>query len=170
MKAVVLINAEGNQCEMYQTDGETLSRVWELLNNVHDQTPIKVPPTDATRLGASATKPVDWAGTPNPSPKPSGGSDFSKKPLPKGGKEITVKYSGYCAECGTKLEVGDRARYYPAGNGHKARLYGLTCHDRKDLDQAESYDAEKAAEAPESPASSDQAFAANLLSLMRAGG
>jgi len=38
-------------------------------------------------------------------------------------KTITLKYSGYCAECSTPLPKGTRARWFGRG-----RVSGLTCH------------------------------------------
>lgn len=38
-------------------------------------------------------------------------------------KTISLKYPAACAECGTSLEVGARARWYGRG-----RVYGIGCH------------------------------------------
>lgn len=40
-------------------------------------------------------------------------------------KTITLKYAGRCADCGTRLPVGTRAKWYGRG-----RVYGLDCHSR----------------------------------------
>ena len=52
----------------------------------------------------------------------SSGNGFVKK-LRRGGRRITLKYSGTCADCGAFLPVGATARWYGRG-----RVYGLTCH------------------------------------------
>ncbi len=39
-------------------------------------------------------------------------------------KVITLRYAAVCADCGAKLEKGDRARYYGRG-----RVYGVDCHE-----------------------------------------
>jgi hypothetical protein len=38
---------------------------------------------------------------------------------------IRLKYPGKCRDCGAKLEVGARARYYGRG-----KVYGVECHER----------------------------------------
>jgi len=40
---------------------------------------------------------------------------------------ITLKYPAKCAECGTDLHPGDKARFYGMG-----KVYGTTCHARTD--------------------------------------
>lgn len=49
--------------------------------------------------------------------------DDVKKRLRKGGRGITLKYDGECADCGAFLPKGTTARWYGRG-----RLYGYTCH------------------------------------------
>lgn len=36
---------------------------------------------------------------------------------------ITLKFAGKCKECGSKLEVGEKAKWYGKGI-----VYGLSCH------------------------------------------
>lgn len=50
------------------------------------------------------------------------GNGFAKK-LRKGGRGITLKFDGECADCGAFLSKGTTARWYGRG-----RLYGYTCH------------------------------------------
>ena len=38
-------------------------------------------------------------------------------------KTITLKYAGNCYECGARLPIGSRARYYG-----RNRMYGTECH------------------------------------------
>jgi hypothetical protein len=38
-------------------------------------------------------------------------------------KQITLKYSAECRECGSYLPAGSRANYY-----NKNHIYGLSCH------------------------------------------
>lgn len=45
-------------------------------------------------------------------------------------KTITLKYAGVCADCGARLPAGSRARWYGRG-----KVYGLTCHARRDTGQ-----------------------------------
>lgn len=40
-------------------------------------------------------------------------------------KTITLRYDGYCTECGTFLPAGTRAKYY-----NRRHIYGLDCHAR----------------------------------------
>lgn len=47
---------------------------------------------------------------------------FVKK-LRAGGRRITLKFAGTCADCGAQLAVGETARWYGRG-----RIYGLSCH------------------------------------------
>ena len=50
------------------------------------------------------------------------GNGFPKK-LRAGGRRITLKFAGSCADCGAELPVGTTARWYGRG-----RIYGLSCH------------------------------------------
>ena len=50
------------------------------------------------------------------------GNGFVKK-LRRGGRGITLKFDGECADCGAFLAKGTTARWYGRG-----RLYGYTCH------------------------------------------
>lgn len=52
--------------------------------------------------------------------------DEIKKRLRKGGRGITLKYDGECADCGAFLPKGTTARWYGRG-----RLYGYDCHGDK---------------------------------------
>ena len=38
-------------------------------------------------------------------------------------RTINLRFPGKCAECGTRLPKGTKAKYYGRG-----RVYGLTCH------------------------------------------
>jgi hypothetical protein len=38
---------------------------------------------------------------------------------------ITLKYSAKCAQCGTKLPAGTKAKFY-----NSRHIYGLDCHDK----------------------------------------
>jgi len=40
-------------------------------------------------------------------------------------KIITLQYAGHCADCGTELPAGTRAKWYGRG-----RVYGLNCHSK----------------------------------------
>jgi hypothetical protein len=40
-------------------------------------------------------------------------------------KTITLKFAGKCADCGTPLPVGTKAKWYGRG-----RVYGLDCHSK----------------------------------------
>lgn len=48
--------------------------------------------------------------------------EFTKK-MRKGGRGITLKFDGVCADCGAFLAKGTTARWYGRG-----RIYGYTCH------------------------------------------
>lgn len=41
------------------------------------------------------------------------------------GKEIELKFPATCKDCGAKLPVGAKARYYGPG-----RIYGMDCHQQ----------------------------------------
>ena len=43
------------------------------------------------------------------------------------GRLITLKYAGKCNDCGSKLAVGEKARWYSRGI-----VYGIVCHDSPD--------------------------------------
>ncbi len=74
MKAIIILNTETGICEHYETDGETLCRVHELLNNRHDEWPRRVPPTVAQKT-AENTKTVK---TPSPiEDKPEPGKQYA---------------------------------------------------------------------------------------------
>ena len=49
-------------------------------------------------------------------------TEFQKK-MRRGGRRITLKFPGICADCGTDLPMGSTARWYGRG-----RVYGLSCH------------------------------------------
>lgn len=51
--------------------------------------------------------------------------EFTKK-MRKGGRGITLKFDGVCADCGAFLAKGTTARWYGRG-----RLYGYDCHSEK---------------------------------------
>jgi len=53
--------------------------------------------------------------------------DDVKKRLRKGGRGITLKYDGECADCGAFLAKGTTARWYGRG-----RIYGYTCHSKQE--------------------------------------
>ena len=40
-------------------------------------------------------------------------------------RTITLKFPGTCADCGTRLAVGELARWYGRG-----RIYGIGCHPK----------------------------------------
>ena len=40
-------------------------------------------------------------------------------------RTITLKFPGTCRDCGTKLAVGELARWYGRG-----RIYGIGCHPK----------------------------------------
>ena len=84
MKSIVLINTDLNQCEHYEVDADTLTRIREMVNNHHDQTPIRVPPTTAEKKGDAR----------------------------KGGQTRVLLYDATCADCGAELHAGEIARFY----------------------------------------------------------
>lgn len=53
------------------------------------------------------------------------GNGFQKR-LKRGGRRITLKFAGTCADCGAELPVGSTARWYGRG-----RIYGLSCHTQE---------------------------------------
>lgn len=58
-------------------------------------------------------------------PEENSGNGFVKR-LKRGGRRITLKFAGTCADCGAELPVGSTARWYGRG-----RIYGLSCHSQE---------------------------------------
>ena len=65
---------------------------------------------------------------------------FEKK-LKAGGRRITLKFDGICADCGAELPKGTTARWYGRG-----RIYGWGCHSEQP--QTEGAGVQRAATAP----------------------
>ena len=49
-------------------------------------------------------------------------------------KTIKLKFEGKCADCGTVLAVGTKAKWYGRG-----RVYGLDCHEKPQSNKVNHY-------------------------------
>ncbi len=144
MKGIIIFNSELGQCEMYEPDAETMTAVWDLLNNKHNRTPVRVPETNARRVANN------YGGN--------NGRATAQQP-----KTIDLKYPGRCVKCGEHMEAGSRA--YFLGRG---KVQHIQCpQDRPEPPKQVQPDLQaEAQQQAQPPVNGDAAFMASLASLM----
>lgn len=108
MKTIILLNQELGFCQVFNVDGLTLTRIWEMLTNKHDQHPVNVPPT-ASKLISSA--PIQQVGEQSEQPQPTPEPD---KPVSRG-RLITLRFKGQCKKCGNPIARGESAYHVRKG-------------------------------------------------------